>query len=121
MRLLIAAVTAGLLASGSAAAQTIPAGSACAAFTPAPALADGARASREAMTAAEQQLEAWRAMRDQELAACQTEIAALRAQLEAMIGAYNAAGEQRVAAIRTWNGEVAQFSARGGRRASSQN
>lgn len=117
MKTFVALTLAALLVTAPAAAQSIPSGSACGHFTPAPASADGERASRDAMTAAGERLAAWRTTREQEQAACQAEIDAVRAQLEAMIGAYNDAGRERVAVIGAWNGEVAQYSARGGRRA----
>ncbi len=116
MKMFVALMLGALVMAGPAAAQAIPSSSACASFSPAPAMPDGARASREAMTAGGQRIETWRVAREQEQAACQAEINALRAQLEAMIAAYNGAGQERVAAIGAWNGEVAQFAARGGRR-----
>jgi hypothetical protein len=66
------------------------------------------------MQAAGAQVDAWRLAREQKQTACQTDINALRTQLDGMIAAYNTAGQERVALVNAWNAEVQEFTARGG-------
>lgn len=113
-----AAVVAAALFSAPAAAQT--ASGSCAAFEAAPTAPNGATASRQAMEAYGRQFEAWRAARDQRLAACRAEIDATRAELDAMVQSYNTAGRERAALISAWNAEVDEYGARGGQRRDSR-
>ncbi|MFO1017173.1 MAG: hypothetical protein U1E03_06220 [Hyphomonadaceae bacterium] len=108
------AVVAVALFSAPAFAQT--ASGSCASFEAAPTAPNGATASRQAMEAYGRQFDAWRATRDQRLAACRVEIEAARAALDAMVQSYNTAGRERAALISAWNAEVDEYGARGGQR-----
>lgn len=115
MKVLLGAAAAAALLVSPAFAQTTPQLPAnCAGFEPAPTLPDGATANHAAMTAAAERVDAWRLAREAKQQACQTEINTLRAQLDAMIQAYNTAGQERVDVVNAWNVEVQEFSARGG-------
>jgi hypothetical protein len=114
MKVLFGAAAAALLMASPVLAQTptqtpaatVPAGSRCAGFAPAPALVDGAEATREQMQTAQAEWTAWQAQRVEQETACQAEVAALTA-------AFNAAGAERSAAATNFNTELTEFNARG--------
>lgn len=116
MKVLLGAAAAALLLASTAHAQTTtpPASGNCAGFAPAPTLPDGANANHGQMTEASEAVDAWRQEREAKQQACQNEINALQTQLNAMIQAYNAAGQERVSVVNAWNAEVEEFGARGG-------
>jgi hypothetical protein len=66
------------------------------------------------MTRASTAVDAWRLGIEAKQAACRADIDAARAQLEAMVQAYNQAGRDRVALVNAWNTEVQEYSARAG-------
>lgn len=113
MRLLIGAAAAALLFASPALAQTATIPASCAGFEAAPATPDGAVANSREMQEGATRFDAWRAAREQKLATCQADAAALRAQLEATVAAFNAAGTERVTAVTAWNAEIEEFNARG--------
>ena len=111
-----AAVTAALasatvLFTGLAAAQT-QAPAACAAFTPPPALPDGATASNAAMRQAREALEAWRGVRAAEMAACTTASQQLEAQARAGAAAHNNAASEAEALIARFAAENEEYNQR---------
>ncbi|MBC7768125.1 MAG: hypothetical protein H7124_05010 [Phycisphaerales bacterium] len=115
MKLMIGAAAAAMLLATPAMAQTtapsIPAS--CSNFDAAPTLVDGAAATRQQMTATSASVEAWRSALEQKRTACQTDVTALRAQLEAAVGAYNASAQSAAQTLNAWNVEVTEFNARG--------
>lgn len=82
-------------------------------FTPAPVIPDGATATNTAMQNARTALEAWRATRQSELAACNAAAQALQAQAQAAAAAHNAAATETDATITRFTAENAEYSARG--------
>ncbi len=86
----------------------------CAAFTPVPTVPDGSTASNSAMRDARVALEAWRATRRSELAACETASRALEARARAGMTAHNAAGAEVDEVIARFTAENEEYSARGG-------
>lgn len=115
MKLMIGAAAAAVLLATPAMAQTtalaMPAS--CSGFEPAPALIDGATATRAQMTETNDRLQAWRVALDAKRATCQADINALRAQLDAAVAAHNAVVDGASAHLTAWNAEVTEFNARG--------
>ena len=113
MKVLFGAAAAGmLLMASSASAQLAPTAN-CAGWEAGPTIPDGATANRQAMTQASTEVDAWRLAVEAKQTACRADIDAARAQLEAMVQAYNQAGRDRVALVNAWNTEVQEYSARG--------
>jgi hypothetical protein len=104
-----AAAAAVLLTLPAAAQTTLP--SACA-FTPAPAIPDGATATNAAMVAARETLQQWRTTRSAEIAACRAVVDQTQAQLNAVQSAHNQAVTDTDAAIAQFAAENAKYAAR---------
>lgn len=113
MRVLLGATAALMLMAAPAFAQTTPAVPAQCNFTAAPEIPDGARATNQQMTQARTELEAWRATRETELAACNTAVQALQAQAQAAASAHNAGLAETNAAITRFAEENTEYGARG--------
>jgi hypothetical protein len=101
-----------LLMASPASAQLAPSAN-CTGWEAGPTLPDGATANRQAMTQASSAVDAWRLAVEAKQISCRADIDAVRAQLEAMVQAYNQAGRDRVALVNAWNTEVQEYSARG--------
>jgi hypothetical protein len=114
MKVLLGAAAAALLLASPAHSQAPELTSNCTGFPPGPSMPDGATANHEQMTAAGEAVQTWRIDRDGKLAQCLADINALRAQLNALEGAYNAIATERNNLIAAWNQEVTEFNDRGG-------
>ena len=114
MKVLLGATAAFMLMAAPALAQTTPAAlPAQCNFTAAPAIPDGATATNTAMQNAREALEAWRATRQTELAACNAAAQALQAQAQAAAAAHNAAATDTDATINRFVAENTEYNARG--------
>ena len=114
MKVLLGATAAFMLMAAPTLAQTTPAAPpAQCNFTAAPAIPDGATATNTAMQNAREALEAWRATRQTELAACNAAAQALQAQAQAAAAAHNAAATDTDATINRFVAENTEYNARG--------
>lgn len=111
MKVLLGATAAFVLLAAPALAQTAPAQ--CS-FTAAPTIPDGATATNSAMQDARAAVEAWRATRTSELAACQAAATALQAQAQAAATAHNAGIAETNSTIERFSAENTEYNARGG-------
>ncbi|MGQ0533140.1 MAG: hypothetical protein ACT4OF_10700 [Caulobacteraceae bacterium] len=107
-----AAVAAACILAQTAVAQTaLP--PACASFTPAPAIPDGATATNAAMNSAREALQQWRTTRAAEIAACKGALDQVQAQLNTIQVAHNQAVTETDAAIAQFAAENAEYTERG--------
>ena len=113
MKVMLGATAALMLMAAPAFAQTTVALPAQCNFTAAPEIPDGAQATNQQMTQARTALEAWRATRQGELAACNTAAQALQTQAQAAAAAHNSAAAETDAAIARFTAENQEYSARG--------
>jgi hypothetical protein len=119
MKAVLGAIAVALSAQAAVAQTAVPA--ACASFTPAPAIPDGATATNAAMTASREALVQWRSTRATEIAACKTALDQAQAQLNAIQAAHNQAVTETDATIAQFAAENAEYSERARpRRASSR-
>lgn len=121
MRLILGAAAVLLLAGSPALGQTPPGpetapavSPTCTGFVAPPSLPDGANANASAMTRGNESYTEWHTATEAKKQQCQTEIAALRTQLEAMVESYNQAEQRRFATQTAWQGEVEEFNGRSG-------
>ncbi len=127
MRILMGAAAAALLMAAPAAAQTdttataAPAAvqSACGAVTPPPTLLDGATATREQMTAANEAYTAWFTANRDALNCLRTEVEQAQARWQALRESYNAGAEMLNTTNTAWQAEVEEFNGRDGQRSRS--
>ncbi len=112
MKVLLGATAAFALLAAPALAQTaLPAQ--CN-FTAAPTIPDGATATNSAMQEARTAVEAWRATRTTELAACQAAATSLQAQAQAAAAAHNAGIGETNSTIERFSAENTEYTARAG-------
>lgn len=128
MRILMGAATAALLMAAPAAAQTgTPATaapsatvqSACGAVAPPPTLLDGATATREQMTAANEAYTAWFTANRDALNCLRTEVEEAQARWQALRESYNAGADMLNTTNTAWQAEVEEFNGRDGQRSRS--
>ncbi|MEQ1491635.1 MAG: hypothetical protein ABL932_13910 [Terricaulis sp.] len=112
MKVLLGATAAMMLMAAPALAQTPPAVPSQCTFTAAPTIPDGATATNTQMNTAREALQAWRATRSTELAACSAAAQALQAQAQAAAAANNAAATETDATINRFAAENTEYSAR---------
>jgi hypothetical protein len=112
MKILLGATAALLVMAAPALAQTSALPPQCN-FTAPPAIPEGATATNNAMRDARTALEAWRATRATELAACNGAVSALQAQAQAAVAAHNAAASETDATIQRFAVENEAYNARG--------
>ncbi len=113
MKVLLGATAAFALLAAPAFAQTTSALPAQCNFTAAPAIPDGATATNNAMQETRAAVEAWRATRTAELAACQAAATALQAQAQAAAAAHNAGIAETNTTIERFTAENVEYNARG--------
>ena len=114
MKVLLGATAAFALLAAPALAQTTPALPAQCSFTAAPAIPDGATATNNAMQDARTAVEAWRATRTAELAACQSAATALQAQAQTAAAAHNTGIAETNSTIERFSAENTEYNARAG-------
>lgn len=113
MKVLLGATAAFALLAAPALAQTSALPAQCS-FTAAPAIPDGATATNNAMQDARTAVEAWRATRTAELAACQSAATALQAQAQAAAAAHNTGIAETNSTIERFSAENTEYNARAG-------
>jgi len=92
-----------------AAAPAGPGPTALCTFAAPPSWLYTAAPSRAEMRAKTQEVDTWRALREQQEAACQQEITTLQTSLQSGATAFNASNQERVTIVQAWNAEVQEF------------
>ncbi len=118
MKIAVAAAAVALLLGSAAWAQTAPAPvtSQCGAAPELPNLPDGANATREQMTRANDRFNEWNAAARAVIECRNNEAAALQAQWQALVSEHNAMVESVNGANNTWRTEADEFNTRSANR-----
>lgn len=116
MKMFVAAAVVGLLLVSGASAQTAPATTSCGALPEMPTLPDGANATREQMTRANDRFNEWNASARAVIECRHNEVQALQAQWQALVSEHNALVESVNTANTNWRAEADEFNARNANR-----